>query len=60
MAGIKFDADSIRRIKPRANACAGERLATPWPEEAVTISLGSKGDAPTPDDALEQSYLWSL
>jgi len=57
MAGIELDVYRIRRIEPRANACAGERMATSWPYESATIPLGSKWDGPTPDDALDQGYL---
>jgi hypothetical protein len=50
MAGIRFDADSIRRIEPRANACARERMAILWPYEPTTIPLCNKCEGPTPDD----------
>ena len=52
-----FKAFHIRRIEPRANACARERMATLWPYEPATIPLGSKWDGPTPDDAPDQGYL---
>lgn len=44
-------------MEPRANACAGENMATPWPYERVTIPLGSNWDGPLPDDALDRGYL---
>ena len=45
-----FEAFHIRRIEPRPNACARERMATLWPFEPATIPLGSQWEGPTPDD----------